>query len=363
MIITAFGDTVLSKEYMESFKSEELILLFGEADLVTFNLETAVSDSNILEPADKAVCFRTSIGFLEDFCSSIGKDVVCNVANNHIYDFGEVGYRDTIWALRQKNLGITGEKNQICYKVIGESKIAIIGAFETDEIYLEINTLSSDVEQLIKEAKANADICILHLHWGRELCIAVSPAQVEFAHRCIDTGCDVIIGHHPHVMQHVEEYKNGLIFYSLGNFQIPINPFEKMSQYACGVQLCIEQENDKRKFAYNLLPVYIDERGIPTLNLSKEHLSKWQRIQKEIQYESQNVSKKNYYLNFSTNYIKESMRAWKMRWNNKEKSIEKSFFKWCLSGMAIKACIFTIVDAVIGYNRKRNRRLWYKEDV
>jgi len=77
-------------------------------------------------------------------------------------------------------------------------------------------------EEIIKEdirsIKNKVDFVVLSLHWGIELSEYPSPEQVEMAHRLVDAGAEVIIGHHPHVLQGIERYKRGLIFYSLGNF-------------------------------------------------------------------------------------------------------------------------------------------------
>jgi len=75
------------------------------------------------------------------------------------------------------------------------------------------------VERSIQEMKRRgADIVCLSLHWGNEYVHIPARGQVEFARKAIDLGADLIIGHHPHVIQPVEQYKNGWIFYSLGNF-------------------------------------------------------------------------------------------------------------------------------------------------
>jgi len=62
-----------------------------------------------------------------------------------------------------------------------------------------------------------ADFVFVNLHWGVEKEQTPEPDQIAFAHRLIEDGVDVIIGHHPHVLQPVEEYMNGVIAYSLGN--------------------------------------------------------------------------------------------------------------------------------------------------
>ena len=66
--------------------------------------------------------------------------------------------------------------------------------------------------------KAENDYVIVSCHWGQELKETPKPYQIQLAHQLIDKGVDLILGHHPHVVQGIEFYKNRLIAYSLGNF-------------------------------------------------------------------------------------------------------------------------------------------------
>jgi len=71
---------------------------------------------------------------------------------------------------------------------------------------------------LIQETKKNVDLIIVHIHWGTEYQHQFNQQQEKIGHALIDAGADIIIGHHPHVVQGMEIYKNKPIFYSLGNF-------------------------------------------------------------------------------------------------------------------------------------------------
>jgi poly-gamma-glutamate synthesis protein (capsule biosynthesis protein) len=70
----------------------------------------------------------------------------------------------------------------------------------------------------IAGARKEADYVVVSFHWGTEGSTIIKPYQVAAAHRAIDAGADVVIGHHPHVLQGIEHYKNGVILYSLGNY-------------------------------------------------------------------------------------------------------------------------------------------------
>jgi poly-gamma-glutamate capsule biosynthesis protein CapA/YwtB (metallophosphatase superfamily) len=74
------------------------------------------------------------------------------------------------------------------------------------------------VESAIEECESRADLTVVTFHWGGEKWTKPKPYQIEYAHRVIDLGADLVIGHHPHVLQGLELYKNRLIAYSLGNY-------------------------------------------------------------------------------------------------------------------------------------------------
>lgn len=75
-----------------------------------------------------------------------------------------------------------------------------------------------NILERVREAREEADIVVVSLHWGEEYAPGPSEEQRELARASIDAGADLVIGHHPHVVQEVERYKSGWIAYSLGNF-------------------------------------------------------------------------------------------------------------------------------------------------
>ncbi len=77
---------------------------------------------------------------------------------------------------------------------------------------------SSRVARTIEEAKSKADYVVASFHWGVELATSPSDDQVRLGHLAVDSGADLVLGHHPHVVQGLELYKNRLIAYSLGNY-------------------------------------------------------------------------------------------------------------------------------------------------
>jgi poly-gamma-glutamate synthesis protein (capsule biosynthesis protein) len=77
---------------------------------------------------------------------------------------------------------------------------------------------SSRAIEAVEKLKKKADVVIVSLHWGDEYRQKPNSRQIKIAHQLIDAGADLILGHHPHVLQPIEEYKDGVVVYSLGNF-------------------------------------------------------------------------------------------------------------------------------------------------
>ncbi|OGO13691.1 MAG: hypothetical protein A2Y53_04325 [Chloroflexi bacterium RBG_16_47_49] len=156
-----------------------------------------------------------------------------SLSNNHIFDAGETGYLQTIDNLKGAGVLYTGAGDNIqkarlgtmveikqtrfiflSYTQFCNSKFASIAAEYPGILPLAPEMIIQD----IKTAKKRADIVFAVLHWGLENQPNAHPREREIAHLLIDAGADGIIGHHPHVPQEIEVYKNKPIIYSLGNF-------------------------------------------------------------------------------------------------------------------------------------------------
>jgi poly-gamma-glutamate synthesis protein (capsule biosynthesis protein) len=157
---------------------------------------------------------------------------VLTLANNHMMDYGAGGLEETLRHL--DNAGIlhagAGENLDSARKpavmLVGEKRIAFLAYSKTlpSQFYAGHGRAGTapGVESLyiedISKAKSVADYVVVSFHWGTEKASTPRSYQVATARRAIDAGADVVIGHHPHVLQGVERYKNGVIFYSIGNF-------------------------------------------------------------------------------------------------------------------------------------------------
>ncbi|HEV2857404.1 MAG TPA: CapA family protein [Solirubrobacterales bacterium] len=202
-----------------------------QGDVVFGNLEgtlTDVSESPKCGPeSSECFAFRAPPEYA-DYLADAGFSVMSD-ANNHSFDFGEAGEKETIQALHRAGIQQTGLPEQITIVKAGGKRLAFIGFAP----YANTPSLTDlDAAQaLIRRAEGKADIVVVAIHAGAEGSDAqhVSGTEEEylgedrgnpeeFAHRAIAAGADLILGSGPHVLRGIELYRNRLIAYSLGNF-------------------------------------------------------------------------------------------------------------------------------------------------
>ena len=182
--------------------------IFSKDDVTIVNFEGTLTNS--ATRANKTFTFKGP-----SFYTSIlkkGSVEVVNLANNHTMDFGTTGYYDTKKALENSKIKYC-HNEIIAYKTVKGVKIAFIG----------FNRLNGVSEQQIKDTirtakKKKASIIIVSFHWGIERDYYPDATQKTLGHCAIDNGASLVLGHHPHVLQGIEKYKNRYIVYSLGNF-------------------------------------------------------------------------------------------------------------------------------------------------
>lgn len=198
------------------------------ADVTFGNLEGPLSNRGI--KMGSIYSFRDDPKVIEGLAYA-GFDVL-SLANNHIWDYGSDALVDTMSILELANIDFVGAgldyevAHKPLIKEVGKTKIAYLGytnllpeslgAKEAEPAIALLNT--NTVGEDIKTAKSLADIVVVSIHWGNEYETKENEFQKTTAHALIDAGADLIIGHHPHVRQPLEQYGNGFIIYSLGNF-------------------------------------------------------------------------------------------------------------------------------------------------
>lgn len=200
---------------------------------------------------------------------------ILSLANNHLPDFGTRGLLDTFWYLEQAGLSYVGagktEKEAFAAKYIEIKGLKIAFLAFCDHILVPEAYLAGagrpgvayldpeKVRATVREARDKADIVVVSLHAGTEYEPAPDLAQTRFAHLAVDAGADLVLGHHPHVLQKVEEYKGKYIFYSLGNFVFD-QKWSRATREGLLAKIFIGAEGVEE---IECLPVFINDQNQP----------------------------------------------------------------------------------------------------
>ena len=219
--ITFTGDVIMDRGvsdktsiYGDSLISNS-IRPFLNSDFNIINLETVLTSNT---ESNKQYAFRYAPNISQNLADAYVSHA--SVANNHSYDFGQAGFDETVYTLADQNIGSLGSDcNVDILSKDGLSVGVLAASLTSDNDHLCIrnqDVLEQSVNSFIKE---NPDVpLILYVHWGLEYQRTPEKWQIDLAHRLIDMGVKMIVGHHPHVFQNIEYYKGKAIVYSLGNF-------------------------------------------------------------------------------------------------------------------------------------------------
>lgn len=228
IMLSRYIGEMMNKKKDYDFPYVEIRPFLLQADSVFANLESPVSIGG------------TSTGSLYPFkADPLVVDglknsgfTILSVANNHAFDYGREAFLETLKNIKNAGLSYVGggldfvEAHDGAYQEINGVKIIYLAYTDllpkTDAAtentsgiaYLEKEQMVKD----IKKAKEKADLVIVSYHWGREYETTHNLRQEEIAKAAIEAGASLIIGHHPHVVQELEVYRNVTVAYSLGNF-------------------------------------------------------------------------------------------------------------------------------------------------
>jgi poly-gamma-glutamate synthesis protein (capsule biosynthesis protein) len=203
--------------------------IFLSGDMVIGNLETPLAEKG-MRFENKKYTFKAPL----ESAKALKKAgfTHLSLANNHMMDYGTQGLTSTLETLNNEGIEYAGagtnlpRARKVSYVTIKDNKIAFLSysnTFPTDFYATRDKAgtapgYKSYIIKDIKRAKANADLIIVAFHWGAELMQQPKDYQKALARLAIDSGAHIILGHHPHVLQGIEYYGSGIIFYSLGNF-------------------------------------------------------------------------------------------------------------------------------------------------
>lgn len=208
----------------------------SKVDLLLVNFENAATDSSSAVKGD--VPLKTSPSYVPLLKNN--NNTIAALANNHVFDYGIEGMRDTSNNLESNGIPYIGagensnEANKPITQEINGRKITIFNYMDSDnfkEYSQEVIPMANDThpgysaydketaQKDIAEAKENgSDFVLVYAHYGNEYSRSPNEMQINISHELIDAGADAVLGSHPHVTQGIEMYNGKPIFYSLGNF-------------------------------------------------------------------------------------------------------------------------------------------------
>lgn len=209
----SFSLVSYAKEHGYDYFLRNVKPLFEADDLTIVNLEGVLSDSAEDENKEKTYRFRGPTDFTQVLTA--GSVEMVSLANNHTLDYGERGYVDTCTALDNAGIGRFGG-GQVAVVEKKGVRIGFIGLSYTQECEAERTWLQNEIAHLKGEAGVNA--VVFCYHGGTEYSEVRSEKQERIARLAVDAGADLVIMHHPHVVQGMDVRRNRSILYSLGNF-------------------------------------------------------------------------------------------------------------------------------------------------
>ena len=244
---------------IEGVVSQAVLDKMHAADFMIANHEYCCTDID----RSNAVPYQTYIEHQttdrEHIFAELGIDVA-GLANNHGYDYGEQGLIDTMETLKSFDIPYVGagmNSDESTDPLIIEKDGKKIAIFAANGVITHRDWISGPdkpgmnalwdlpyydsyglIIEKIKKAKEECDLVIAMPHFGDELAYDMNYVQKEYAHAYVDAGVDIVLGSHPHVLQGMEYYGDGVIFYSLSNFL-----FEAPVRETCIVTITLNPDN------------------------------------------------------------------------------------------------------------------------
>jgi len=245
-----------------------------KADITIANLETTFSNRGASVKGKPANLIFNGDPRGVQSLTAAGVDLV-SLANNHAMDHGSIALKDTLAVLDKagiKHVGAgmnTKEAWAPAYVTVKGRTVAYVTATQIVPSYFSpgperagvaIGRPISSVTKRVKAASKKADIVVVSIHWGTEQSYTINSKQKSDARALIDAGADVVLSHHPHVMQGIDTYKGKLIAYSLGNFLFPYKTVEGRKSFILNFEY-----GPKGVANITAVPVYLGEWGRPVV--------------------------------------------------------------------------------------------------
>jgi poly-gamma-glutamate synthesis protein (capsule biosynthesis protein) len=239
--LVAVGDILMHQDVKRAAEMDphglpalwaDLVPLFQNADLAFGNLETPVAPTT----GHPGVPFQFNAPEMLPAALRASGFTVLSTANNHAFDQGAKGVSETLNRLRAEHLVAIGsgedQAQAEALQILERQGVRVAFLGFTDVFNIDLNRRATDpwvrpldlelALQAVREARVRADLVVVSIHWGNEYQHLPTKRQKDIARSLVTAGSDVILGHHPHVLQPVEfleaDGRKALVAYSLGNF-------------------------------------------------------------------------------------------------------------------------------------------------
>ena len=243
--LNAYYENYGADYFMANVKS-----IFSKDDLTIANFEGTLTEST--EREDKQFAFKAPASYANILTA--GSVEAVNTANNHSHDYGEESFNDTLKALDTANILHFGYDETAVTEVKGV-KVGLVGIYELNDHLGREEQLKQNIAKVKQDG---AQLIVVIFHWGNEKEEVPDENQKTLGHLAIDEGADLVCGHHPHVLQGIEEYKGKNIVYSLGNFCFGGNAYPSdMDTIIFQQTFTIDQNGVKDDNATNIIPCSI----------------------------------------------------------------------------------------------------------
>ena len=236
MMLGRYVRTLMDANGM-NYPFEKITHELNGIDYIFSNFEGPIKEQEVA--TQKSISFRFNPDVVW-VVKNAGINIV-SIANNHALDQGWGGRSDTMKFLKEAGIRYFGHpKNEVEENVyigqIADKTVAFVGF---DDTIFKVEEESA--KKIIQELDIVADYVVVSIHWGVEYVHQPTERSQMLAHLFVDSGADIVIGHHPHVVQTMEIYNETPIFYSLGNFVFD-QYFSQDTQEGLGIGMIIENE-------------------------------------------------------------------------------------------------------------------------
>lgn len=293
----------------------ELKSKLSASECIITNFENVLEGDNRDFRKDKSSCLTYDSHTLQNYLESLKTSHLFSLANNHIHDLGPGGVENTY-----NNLQLFSNSSAFgisrlggTYKIIDCKNKLKIGVITGSTCHPEVmsiiedadgnkmnNIYSHDFTDIVLKVKRQVDFLVVYVHWGQEYLHYPRTDLRLLSYEWIDNGVDLVLGHHPHVLQGIEDYKGKKILYSLGNYIFPGFYYKSNFKHEWSTEnnrSIIVGVDPQKSFEISFIGTIYDQKK-HCLNLSYESLNLFEKYS----YPLSNLTLKQYHIFFENKY-------------------------------------------------------------